>query len=79
MYLPEIAASYRRPPNPTQGLVVGIEALADQLRFHFQRLTAEQVRTALVYWYQHEAEIQDELDEEDIAAIHARRRYSNLT
>ena len=65
MYFPKIAASYDGPPHPS-GFRISIESIADQLRCHFQTLSGEQVRAALVYWYEHEAEVQDELDEEDI-------------
>lgn len=76
LYVPQLASSYTGPPHPEQGFRVGIEAIAQELSVHFQSLSAEQVRAALVYWYQHQEEIQKELDEEDIAAIELRRKYS---
>ena len=78
MYLPRLAESPHAPPHSQRGFCISIERIAEEIRFHYEALSTGQVRAALEYWYEHRAEIQDELDEEDIAAIHSRPKYSRL-
>jgi hypothetical protein len=63
---------YQVLPAPLQP----VERIAQHLVPHFQNLSVPQIKAALAYWRQHEDGIDYELDEDDLAAIHLRRKYS---
>ncbi len=75
-YVPRMLVGFEpRPPHPERGLVISMEDIAAELQPHFQVLSVEDVKAALAYWYAHEDEIQRQLDQEDLGAIEARRKY----
>lgn len=77
MYLPQLAAAYEEPPpHPESGFRIGMGTIATEIAFHFGGLTEAHVRAALAYWYEHQEEIEDELDDDTIAAIEAKRKYA---
>ena len=76
--LPGIAAWYEGPPHPAHGFRIDLDTIVDVIRNRLPHLSKEQVAAALAYWHENEEDIGWELDEEDIAGIEARRKYSRL-